>query len=200
MGLHSWALKAGTMVESYVYRRFIIFCPSHKKSVTSMAESKEGLWTGLHFPNFQDWVSYRQLMGWVFSLRPHTAGLHSWFFQSTIVSVFYWYLYFTIHEWETWRSCIVHTTRRQLWSTQGTLNCYVSKNEEVTRMVWPSQSPDLNCIENLWKLLKSYLRKQPSYPKDCNALFTALSNMFHSLPDSHFLKLIASMPKMRQDG
>ncbi len=62
-------------------------------------------------------------------------------------------------------------------------------------MVWPSQSPDLNCIENIWGLLKMYLRKLASYPENCNERFTTLSNMWHSLPDSYFHNLIASMPK-----
>ena len=67
------------------------------------------------------------------------------------------------------------------------------QNKEVTRMVRPSQSPDLNCIENIWGLPKTYLRKQASYPKNCNELFATLSNMWHSLPDSYFHNLTASM-------
>ncbi len=69
------------------------------------------------------------------------------------------------------------------------------QNKEVTRMVRPSESPDLSCTENVWGLLKTYLRKQESYPKNCKELFTTLSNMWNSLPDSYFHNLIASMPK-----
>lgn len=68
-------------------------------------------------------------------------------------------------------------------------------NEEVSRMKWPAQSPDLNCIENVWGLLKSQLRKRKVYPNTPLQLFHILSNLWNSLPDSYFCNLVASMPR-----
>ena len=68
-------------------------------------------------------------------------------------------------------------------------------NEEVTRMKWPAQSPDLNPIENVWGLMKSTLRKRSVYPKSPMHLFHILRDIWNSLPDSYFNNLVASMPK-----
>ena len=68
-------------------------------------------------------------------------------------------------------------------------------NEDVTRMKWPSQSPDLNPIENVWGLMKVRLRKRPVHPKNPFELFCILSQMWNTLPDSYFRNLVASMPK-----
>ena len=65
----------------------------------------------------------------------------------------------------------------------------------MKRMKWPAQSPDLNCIENVWGLLKMQLRKRKRYPKNPTELFQILNGMWNSLRDSHFRDLVASMPK-----
>ena len=68
------------------------------------------------------------------------------------------------------------------------------QNKEVTRMVWPSQSPDLNFIENVWGLMKTHLRKRSIHPRNPTELFQILSDLWNSLPDSYFQSLVASMP------
>lgn len=68
-------------------------------------------------------------------------------------------------------------------------------NEEVTRIVWLSQSPDLNTIENVWGLMKATLRKRSVPPRNPMHLFHILSRMWNTLPDSYFNDLVASMPK-----
>ncbi len=62
-------------------------------------------------------------------------------------------------------------------------------------MKWPPQSPDLNPIENVWGLMKTYLRKRAVNPKNPIDLFRILSNKWNTLLDSYFQKLVASMPK-----
>ncbi len=67
-------------------------------------------------------------------------------------------------------------------------------NEEVEWMQWPSQNPDLNPIENVWRLMKNRVRKQAVPPKNTVHLFQILSQMWNSLPDSYFKSLVASLP------
>ena len=75
-------------------------------------------------------------------------------------------------------------------------------NEDVARMEWPPQSPDLNPIENVWGLMKNRLRKRSVHPSSPMHLFSILSEMWNTLPDSYFQSLVASMPvrvkKVRQ--
>ena len=67
--------------------------------------------------------------------------------------------------------------------------------EYVKRMQWPAQSPDLNCIENVWGLLKMHLRKQKVFPKNPMELFNMLTELWNGLPDSYFRNLVALMPR-----
>lgn len=58
---------------------------------------------------------------------------------------------------------------------------------------WPSQSPDLNPIENLWAILKRRVgQKTHTSP---SALFAALKNEWENVPAAIFQNLIDSMPR-----
>ncbi len=46
------------------------------------------------------------------------------------------------------------------------------QNEEVSRMNWPAQSPDLNPIENVCGLIKSGVRKRDVHPRNPTHLFS----------------------------
>ena len=65
----------------------------------------------------------------------------------------------------------------------------------VNRMKRPAQSPEQNTIENIWGIMKSKLRKRNVHPTSTSHLFQILTEMWHSLPDSAFDDLVASMPK-----
>jgi hypothetical protein len=60
-------------------------------------------------------------------------------------------------------------------------------------MDWPSNSPDLNPIENLWSIIKGKLKKNhqlTSLPQ----LIQAIKQEWIALPRSLMLKLAHSMP------
>ena len=59
-------------------------------------------------------------------------------------------------------------------------------DEEIERMKWPPQSPELALIENVWGLMKTRLRKRNVWPTSPLHLFYILSEMWNSLPDSYF--------------
>ncbi len=56
---------------------------------------------------------------------------------------------------------------------------YLSK-KDVVRMDWPTQSPDLNSIENIRRIMKSRLRKLDVLPRSKMHLFQRLSYTWNS--------------------
>ena len=67
---------------------------------------------------------------------------------------------------------------------------------EVFKLDWPSQSPDLNPIENLWSLLDRSLVNRA--PQNEQQLFQCLKDGWNALPKSYLQDLIESMPRRCQ--
>ena len=66
----------------------------------------------------------------------------------------------------------------------------------IELLPWPSQSPDLNPIENLWSILDQRIKK-----RRCNTLpelMAALEKGWAELPQSLLTKLVESMPRRCQ--
>ena len=61
---------------------------------------------------------------------------------------------------------------------------------------WPSYSPDLNPIENLWSVLDYKLRKRR--PQNKEQLFQALSDGWNALDRDLLTQLVDSMPRRIQ--
>lgn len=73
---------------------------------------------------------------------------------------------------------------------------FVEQNN-IPTFNWPSQSPDLNPIENLWAILDSTCRNRDC--KNAAELFETLQNAWNSLPVDILRRLVDSMPRRCAD-
>jgi hypothetical protein len=62
-------------------------------------------------------------------------------------------------------------------------------------MTWPSQSPDLNIIENMWHTIKIRLQSQITDVKNRIQLVAKMKEIWTSLPQHYIQSLYASIPK-----
>ena len=63
---------------------------------------------------------------------------------------------------------------------------------------WPSSSPDLNPIENLWHILRSNIRKRRVQPRNSKALIEALQEEWAKIDMEMVGTLCLSMPRRLQ--
>jgi hypothetical protein len=62
-------------------------------------------------------------------------------------------------------------------------------------MKWPSQSPDLNPIENLWRLIKTRLSKRLRKPPNLDVLFEIVKDEWKNIPQDSIDNVLNSMPQ-----
>lgn len=67
------------------------------------------------------------------------------------------------------------------------------QNKKVDVMKWPSQSPDLNPIENLWGYLNYCVKDRT--PQNEEQLFEIIECAWNKLPTDYLRKLVDSMPR-----
>jgi len=65
---------------------------------------------------------------------------------------------------------------------------------DITRLEWPSISPDLNPIENVWDELDRRVRSRRVQPRTCDKLWAALEEVWNSLDMDYIRALYTSMP------
>src|SRR5690349_18876771 len=67
------------------------------------------------------------------------------------------------------------------------------ENKNIEILSWPSQSPDLNPIENAWAEIKR--RSKDRNPSNENDLFQLMVNEWNNLGCDYLTSLIKSMPQ-----
>ena len=67
------------------------------------------------------------------------------------------------------------------------------KNRNVNLMDWPSQSPDLNPIENVWSFIKMEIDKHQIISR--HMLREKINEIWNLIPANYLAKLIQSMPR-----
>jgi transposase len=70
--------------------------------------------------------------------------------------------------------------------------------QSMSIMEWPSQSPDLNPIENVWRFLKLRLSRRVPRPSNLNQLFEAVKEEWKKLPTLFLKHLARGMPRRVQ--
>ena len=68
---------------------------------------------------------------------------------------------------------------------------------EIQTLTWPSQSPDLNPIENLWKLWKDHIQKTQPFPTNRTELISAAQEAWEELKLTDIGQTLASSIKKR---
>ncbi len=69
------------------------------------------------------------------------------------------------------------------------------EENEITNILWPAQSPDLNPIEHLWDVLKRKVRKHKPHSKNLNELMVVLEEKWYEIEPEILENLVESMPR-----
>ena len=83
-------------------------------------------------------------------------------------------------------NCPIHTSAlAQNWLRANNINI----------LPWPSKSPDINPIENVWGLMVKKMRRENFVPQNRQDLVNVIRDGWHNLTEEYCRSLIASMPR-----
>ena len=69
----------------------------------------------------------------------------------------------------------------------------MAPKNDIGKVQWPGNSPDLNPIENLWAVLKFKLRRRQNINKN-QLISNIIKIWFHEIPKTLCQNLVDSMP------
>lgn len=78
--------------------------------------------------------------------------------------------------------------------TSGQMTTFFHDNAIITTS-WPAQSPDLNIIENVWKMVKEDIKHIDKVPRNADELFEMIHDAWLRVPSEKIKELYESMPK-----
>lgn len=81
----------------------------------------------------------------------------------------------------------IHGTKKALVELKRELGIPLHKR--------PASSPDLNPIENVWKILKQRIKRRDTFPSTRDAMVAAVQEEWDKLQPSDFNKYIDEMPE-----
>jgi hypothetical protein len=81
---------------------------------------------------------------------------------------------------------------------RGKVAKYWRENHNLEKIEWPTQSPDLNPIENVWKLLKDVVQKIRRL-KNHEDMWLAIESEWKAISQSKLEALVATMPQRIKD-
>ena len=97
-------------------------------------------------------------------------------------------------KWKIYKSIHLYAGQRLSKHTAKVVSKWPNE-QEFHVMKWPSQSPDLNPIENMWQLLKSRLfRNYDSPPCGIHELWDRIGHTWYQITAEECQTLIKSMP------
>jgi hypothetical protein len=83
-------------------------------------------------------------------------------------------------------NCPIHTsTIAQNWF----------RDNDINVLPWPSRSPDINPIENIWGIMMNSMRRRNIRPQNRQDLINAINVDWHNLTPEFCQHLISSMPR-----
>lgn len=69
------------------------------------------------------------------------------------------------------------------------------KEHHISSFTWPAQSPDINVIENVWKVIKVHVQKDLSHIKSRQDLIESVLKAWSKLHRTYIRQLYESIPR-----
>ena len=101
-----------------------------------------------------------------------------------------WNMLNLIWEWQLINQ--LYLCKIMLCHTMKSVNTFLSE-EDITVMEWLAQSPDMNPIENVWKILNE--RGKEKNPRNVKELWTNLKGEWEKISVDEYITLIRSCSK-----